>query len=99
MQCESSMKTASRPSARRQRFEDISALRARLPRYWWAEVSRVRKLIAADAESGLFEAEHFVYVAEALRTGAEQLAREHAVALWDASRKLTAIAQVQAAQA
>ena len=89
------MKTVSRRSASSPRFEDISALRATLPRYWWAEVSRVRKLIAWDAESGLFEAENFGHAAEALHAGDEQLARDHAVALWTASRRLTAIAHAQ----
>jgi len=80
------------------RFADISALRQRLPRYWWAEVSRVRALIAKDADTALFEAGNLEIVAGTLHAGDEEVAREHAVALWQASRQLTAIAQAQASR-
>lgn len=79
------------------RFDDIAPLRGQLPRYWWNEVSRVRALIDADVETGGLAAEHFEFVAEALAGEGE--AHEHAVALWAASRKLSAIAQQQRARA
>lgn len=75
------------------RYQDIHGLRATLPRYWWAEVSRVRALIEADAVSGLFETQCIAYAAEALKADDDPLSRQHAVALWAASRQLRAIAQ------
>jgi hypothetical protein len=83
-------------TARQVRFEDIAPLRTRLPKYWWNEVSRVRAMIERDVEVGGQAAEHFQFVAEALATQSEaDLAREHAVALWAASRQLSAIAKAQ----
>ena len=75
------------------RYHDIAGFRATLPRYWWAEVSRVRALIEADAQTGLFETQCIAYAAEALQADADALSREHAVALWAASRQLRAIAR------
>jgi hypothetical protein len=92
------MKTTTRRVSSSARFEDIRGLRAQLPRYWWTEVSRVRALIATDAQHGLFEAEMFGHAASALHAG-EDIARAHATALWAASRKLSAIAQAQGASA
>ncbi|MDB4975853.1 MAG: hypothetical protein JWN48_4194 [Myxococcaceae bacterium] len=81
------------------RFPDIHGLRAKLPRHWWTEVSRVRALIDSDAESGLFELGMFEHAAKALHRTEEALAREHAAQLFAASRKLAAIAQAQVARA
>lgn len=88
--------TSSRPgraAATRVHYDDISGFRATLPRYWWAEVSRVRALIDADAETGLFETNCIAYAAQALQADQDALSRQHAVALWAASRQLTAIAR------
>lgn len=81
-------------STRAPRYEDIAALRAQLPSYWWTEVSRVRALIDADVETGGQAAELFEYVAEALAGEGEA---QHAGALWAASRRLSQIAKAQSA--
>jgi len=82
--------------ARTARFQDIAGLRAQLPKYWWTEVSRVRALIDADLETGVQAAELFEYVADAL---ADEGEGHDAVALWAASRKLSAIAASRSASA
>ena len=76
------------------RFQDIAELRTQLPKYWWLEVSRVRALIDADVETGGQAAELFELVAEALAGEGEG---HDAVALWAASRKLSAIAAARSA--
>jgi hypothetical protein len=81
-------------NTRSTRYEDIAALRAQLPSYWWTEVSRVRALIDADVETGGQAAELFEYVAEAL---ADEGEAQHAGALWNASRRLSEIAKAQSA--
>jgi hypothetical protein len=81
-------------STRAPRYQDIAALRSQLPRYWWAEVSRVRALIDADVETGGRAAQLFEFVAEAL---ADEGELQHAVALCAASRRLSAIANAQSA--
>ncbi len=74
----------------------LEPLRARLPDFWWNEVSRIHDLIAQDAEAASFEAAYLEYAAEALmQTEDDQLAHQHAPALWAASHQLKATALAQ----
>lgn len=90
------MPISDRRRSRRRAYEDIEALRDRLPRYWWAEVSRVRAVIDTDADAGREEAELFELVAAALAKSSSDDSRAHAHALYAASCRLSAIADAQA---
>jgi hypothetical protein len=69
----------------------LEPLRARLPDFWWSEVSRIQQLIAEDAEAASFEAAYLEHAAEALAQAEDdQLAHQHAPALWAASHQLKA---------
>jgi hypothetical protein len=74
----------------------LEPLRARLPSFWWSEVSRIQQLIAEDAEAATFEAAYLEYAAEALAQAEDDLlAHQHAPALWAASHQLKATALAQ----
>jgi hypothetical protein len=67
----------------------LEPLRARLPDFWWSEVSRIQLLIDEDAEAASFEAAYLEYAAEALAQAEDDLlAHQHAPALWAASHQL-----------
>jgi hypothetical protein len=69
----------------------LEPLRARLPDFWWSEVSRIQQLISQDAEAASFEAAYLEYAAEALAQAEDDLlAHQHAPALWAASHQLKA---------
>lgn len=68
---------------------ELEPLRSRLPDFWWSEVSRIQELIQQDAEAASFEAAYLEYAAEALAQAEDdELAHEHAPALWAASHQL-----------
>ncbi|HEX5659698.1 MAG TPA: hypothetical protein VFX59_21035 [Polyangiales bacterium] len=74
----------------------LEPLRARLPDFWWSEVSRIHQLIGQDAQAASFEAEYLEYAAEALAQAEDDLlAHQHAPALWAASHQLKATARAR----